>query len=271
MVSGMLGDQATDQAIDDALHLNPEYAGTIANQGLQFLREGRVEQALERLEYALSLEPTNELARYAMSEALKNKFWPYRMYFKYGQMMGKLSSQHTWGILIGAYVLYRVLAGIAKSNEALRPFLQPIVYLILGLFLLTWVLDPLMNLYLLSNKYGRLLLDADNKKMAKYTGTSFGLAILCLSMHFILDSSPFLLLAIVFGLLMIPLGTFLKPNREKNRKITSYATLAMVMAGVAGAALNSDLLLVATFIGIFAYQWLINGIMIKENARVFGE
>jgi len=271
MIGGIIGDGATDQTISDALHLNPENASTIANHGMQLLRQGKVNEALDRLSYALSLDPTNNLARYAMGEAMKNKFWPYKMFFKYGQFAAKLSGKSSWTFIIGAYIVYQILNWLADKNEILRPFLTPVIYIILGLFLLTWVMDPLMNLYLLSNKYGRLLLDADDKKMAKLCGVSLSVAIISLALHFYLGTPPFLMCALAFGLFLIPLGTFLKPNRNSNRKMTKALTIGIVSVGALGAVLNIELLLIVSFIGIFGYQWLINGIMIKENARVFGD
>ena len=270
MIGGLLGYEDTQQAIEEALHIDPESASTIANHGMQLLREGKVQQALERLKYALSLDPTNSLARYAMAQALKARFWPYRMFLKYGEFSARLSGQSSWAIIIGAYVVYRILAKIANEYEALAPFLYPIIILIASLFLLTWILEPLMNLYLLSNPYGRLLLDDDEKKMARYTGGSLGVALLSFALYFALSLETFLMLGVLGVACMIPLGTFLKPTKPKNRRQLTYFTVAVMLSGVVGILLNQEMLLFGAFFGIFIYQWIINGIMNKENARIFG-
>ena len=269
MVGGLLGNPDTQTTIEEALQVDPQSASTIANHGMQLLRDGKVDEALERLKYALSLDPTNGIARYAMTQALKARFWPYRMFLKYGEFSARLSGRSSWMILIGAYLLYRFLARLARDNEALAPFLMPLVWLIAFLFLLTWILDPLMNLYLLSNPYGRVLLDDDDKKMARYTGASLGVGLLAFALYFASGASQLLMLGIMGVLFMIPLGTFLKPSREKHRRQLSYFTLGVVGVGLTAVLFNIDLLYLLVFLAVFAYQWIINAILIRENARVF--
>ncbi|MEL7162624.1 MAG: tetratricopeptide repeat protein, partial [Bacteroidota bacterium] len=214
-VGGFLGKTDTGTTIADALANNPEDASTIANHGYQLLREGKVEQALERLGEALSKDPNDSLGRYAMLEALKARFWPYRMYFKYQEAMAKLSGGASMGIVIGLWFGVNFLNRFAENNPAYAPFIKPLVYLMVGLFLLTWIIDPIMNFYLLTNKYGRLLLDQDSKLMAKLTGGSLGLALLCLLTYLGTDLFLFQALAFLFLVLTIPLGSFLRPVRPR--------------------------------------------------------
>lgn len=264
-LSGLLGHNTTRETIDEALQISPDDPHTIANQGYQLVREGKINEALERLQYALSLNPSNQLARFAMMEALKARFWPYRMYFKYKEKMSKLSGGGLWGFIIGAYIVYNLLRRAAAEH----PALWPIVYVLAGLFILTWVMDPLMNLYLLSNKYGRLLLDQDDKTMAKLCGVSLLLALIFLAGYIGTGNDQWIFNAAMFVLYMIPLGTFLNANRPKNRKITSMFTMGIVGIGVLGIALNSISWIMVSLVGLFIYQWVINGILIRENSRKF--
>jgi len=266
LLGGLIGRRnVTNEAIAEALALDPEQPSTIANQGLQLLREGKTKEALERLEYALSLDPTNAVARYAMTEALKTRFWPYRMFFKFKEYSSRLSGGNAWGLILGSYILLQVIRKISDSV----PQLVPVVYIIVGLFLLTWILDPLMNLYLLTNKYGRLLLDESEKKMASLCGMSLTLGVLTLITYYFFTFENILILGILFFLFMIPLGTFLHVRKKGNRKKITYFTIAIVSSGIIGGILNFFPLMAISGIGIFIYQWVINGILIKENARVF--
>ena len=172
MVQRVLGDEDANESIESALELEPENPSTVANHGMQLLREGKVDEALERMKYALSLDPNNYLARYGMLEAMKSRFWPYKMLFKFNMFCAKLTSKGSWGLIIGAYVFYQIMLRTARNYPNLEPYLMPLVYVMFGLFALTWILDPLMNMYLYSNKYGRLLLEEDDKKMAKLCGLS---------------------------------------------------------------------------------------------------
>ena len=264
-LSGLLGHDTTRETIDEALQISPDDPHTIANQGYQLVREGKVTEALERLKYALSLNPSNQLARFAMMEALKARFWPYRMYFKYKEKMSKLSGGGSWAFIIGIYIVYNLVRRAAAEH----PALWPIVYVLAGLFILTWVMDPLMNLYLLSNKYGRMLLDDDDKTMAKFCGASLLGAIVFLAAYIGTGNDQLIFNAALFVLFMIPLGTFLNANKPNNRRTTTLFTVGIVVAGLAGMALNLIPLIMVSVVGLFIYQWVINGILIRENSRTF--
>lgn len=270
-VGGFLGKADTADTIAEALHLNPEDSSTIANHGYQLLREGRVDEALERLRYALSLNPTDQLARFAMLEALKARFWPYRLYFKYKEGMAKLSGGASMGLVIGSWFAVNGLNRYATNNPEAAPYVLPLVYLMVALFLLTWIIDPIMNFYLLTNKYGRLLLDKDDTLMAKLVGSSLGLAVLSFAAYFGLGYEAMLICGIIFVAMTIPLGSFL--NRVLIRKrwwLVSY-TIGLAVFAFGGVAVGSGWLLNVAGFGLLAYQFLLNGMMAREGARTFGE
>jgi tetratricopeptide (TPR) repeat protein len=270
-VGGFLGNTDTESTIADALHVNPEDSATIANQGYQLLRQGRTNEALERLRYALSLNPTNQLARFAMLEALKARFWPYRMYFKYKEAMAKLSGGASMGIMIGLWLGVNFLARMADNNPESAPYIMPLVYLMVSLFLLTWIIDPIMNFYLLTNKYGRLLLDEEDKKMAILVGGSLGLAVVSLTAYLITGSELPQMLAFAFLVLTIPLGSFLRPVRQRQKTILTVYTISLLAASLAGILMGSGFLINAALFGLLGYQFVINGMMVREGGRTFGE
>jgi tetratricopeptide (TPR) repeat protein len=270
-IGGFLGKADTEAAIAEALHINPEDSATIANHGYQLLRQGRVDEALERLKYALSLNPTDQLARFAMLEALKARFWPYRLYFKYQEAMAKLSGGASFGLMIGLWFGVNFLNRQASANPEYAPFIMPVVYIMVSLFLLTWIIDPLMNFYLLTNKYGRLLLDKDDKLMASLVGGSLGLAVLSLAAWLLSGFTIFQLFTGAFVMLTIPLGSFLRPKRKQPRLLLTIYTFALAVLGLSGIALGQSLLLNLALFGLLAYQFIINGMMAREHGRTFGE
>ena len=268
LLAGILGDKnVANNAVLEALEQNPEDPFTIANHGHQLLAEGKVKEALERLSEALRLNPTNNLARYAMQEALKSRFWPYKMFYKYIHFMGRLTAKGSWTVIIGAYVIYQIILRIGQSNTALAPFLMPVAYALLGFFLLSWVINPLMNLYLLTNTYGRLLLDSEEKKMAKLTGLSLVLAAICFCIWYFQGIEIFAFAAIFFVAMMIPLGSFLTPYNKKSKQKLIYFTGAIFLFGIMGIALHKMMLLNIAFIGIFFYQFAVNSMAISSSSR----
>jgi len=270
-IGGFLGKTDTEETIAEALHINPEDSSTIANHGYQLLRNGKVEEALERLKYALSLNPANQLARFAMLEALKARFLPYRLYFKYQEAMAKMSGGASFGIMIGLWFGVNFLNRQASANPEYALYIMPVVYIIVFLFLMTWIIDPLMNFYLLTNKYGRLLLDKDDKLMASLVGGSLGMAALSLAVFLITGSSSFQLFPSAFVLLTIPLGSFLRPKRKQPRQLLTLYTGALAAFALFGIPLGSSLLINLALFGLLAYQFILNGMMVKEHGRTFGE
>jgi len=268
MLAGILGDkEVAANSVLEALEQNPEDPYTIANHGHQLLGQGKVKEALERLSEALRLNPTNSLARYAMQEALKSRFWPYRMFYRYMQFMGRLTARGSWGVIIGAYVVYQIILRVGESNATLAPILLPIAYTLVGFFLLSWVINPLMNLYLLTNPYGRLLLDKEDKKMAMLTGLSLFLALICLGIWQYFDLLIFMVATVFFVMMMIPLGSFLSPYDKSKRQKLIYYTGAIFAFGMLGLLLNSMTLIGIAFLGIFIYQFVINSIAISSSSR----
>ncbi|MEM9930530.1 MAG: hypothetical protein AAF840_11970 [Bacteroidota bacterium] len=268
-IGGFLGKEDTSATIEEALHVNPEDSGTIANHGYQLLRDGQVNPALERLKYALSLNPQNQLARFAMLEALKARFWPYRMYFKYKEAMAKLSGGASFGIMIGLWFAVNYLNRLAGQQPEWAPYLMPLVYLMVGLFLLTWIIDPIMNFYLLTNKYGRLLLDKEDKIMASLVGGSLALAILSLLGYLVFGGALLQGLAFAFLVLTIPLGSFLRPIRQQQKTILTVYTVALVIMGIGGLLISSSLMVNIALFGLLAYQFIINGMVAREAGRTF--
>lgn len=268
LLAGMMGDKnVASNAVFEALEQNPEDPYTIANHGHQLLQQGKVKEALERLSEALRLNPTNSLARYAMQEALKSRFWPYRLFYLYIHFMSRLTARGSWTVLIGLFVVYQVILRVGRTNEALGTLLMPIAYIMAGLFLLTWIINPLMNLYLMTNTYGRLLLDEEEKKMAKLTGLSLVLALTSLGIWYFLNVEIFFFGIFFFVALMIPLGSFLSPYNDANKKKLTYFTIGIVIAGVLGLVTQEMLFMTLAFIGIFIYQFVANSMAISSSSR----
>ncbi len=263
MIENILGKENSKDDIAHALELNPENASTIANHAMHFLHANKPKEALERAREALSKDPNNELAQYVMGEAMKSQFLLYRLFFKYNKFMAKLTANGSWTFLIGAYIVYRIILKAAESF----PFLYPLSYLILAFFIFSWIAEPLFNLYLYTNKFGRLLLSKKQKSMSIYVGSSLAVALLSLSLYFVFKETNLLNLAVVGGLMAIPLGTFLIPTKKENVNKLKYFTIGILVCGIL-ASVGFGFLMLVFLLGIFVYQWVINGIMIKEGARV---
>ena len=260
-------------SVQELLNLDPENPTSMSNHGLQLLDQGRTKEALIRFEEALSLQPSNPLARHGMQEALKSRFWLYRLFFQYKKFISKLSGNQAWLFIIGSYLVYRVLISLAENAEGVMKILLIIcVVIIAASFLLSWVINPLMNLFLWTNKYGKILLDQEAKIMAKWTGIALGMSITSLGCYFLTQISDFLVASVFFAAMMIPSGTFLLPSKEEDQKRLRFFGLLILALGLLGLVIPStegNLFFWGAIIGLLVYQFYFNKLMISHFSRKF--
>jgi tetratricopeptide (TPR) repeat protein len=151
--------QAASQSIADALRRNPHSAATHASQGWAMLHQNDVKKALEHFRESLRLNPENPWARQGMMEALKARHLLYRIMLRYYLWMSRFSKRGQWGIVIGAWIGIEVLKAVRTANPALAPFIYPLL-VAYGLFVLaSWLFQPMFDLTLLFNRFGRYLLN----------------------------------------------------------------------------------------------------------------
>ncbi len=262
-----------DQArasINELLHIDPENPTTLANHGLQLLNEGRVDEAMGIFSQALSIQPTNPLARHGMMEALKSRFWIYRIFHRYEKFMARLSGKNAWLVIIGTYLTARVIGGVANVSEGYWKVLLNVAVILIALtFFLSWVLNPLMNLLLSRNRYGKLLLDKREKKMAGLTGICLLLSLLSLVGFFLTGYFRFLLGTLLFAGMMIPAGTHLNPPKAEKQKKLGIFGLLILAAGVIGILFAGSSIFLVAFLGLFIYQFYYNKMMINQFSRKF--
>jgi tetratricopeptide (TPR) repeat protein len=159
------------QTLDAALARDPENAFTHANRGWALLESGKQNEALDHFREALTFDPGMKWSRAGIVESLKSKNFVYRRLLQYFLFMSRLSPRARWGIVIGAFVLQRVLVSFAADHPAAAPYCIPLL-IIYGLFaLLTWLGQPLFNLLLLTDKLGRRALSSDQRWQAVLIGS----------------------------------------------------------------------------------------------------
>lgn len=263
-------DQAT-HSIEKLLDLNPENPSAIANHGMSLLQKGKHKEALERFKEALSMQPSNQMARYGMIEALKSNFFLYRLFYKFFNFTNKLSDKNLWVLMIGIYVGQRLLRSAASnSSGTLHIVIMTVTIGVSAFLFLTWVINPLMNLYLNYNQYGKMLLDDDDKIMAKLTGLSLigSLVSFVLFIFLFPENRTLIFLGLFLVFMMIPLGTFLKPSTKEKQNKLKIATIAIFIFGILGIFIHPTLLSIAAF-GILIYQFYYNAMMINDYARKY--
>ena len=257
------------QAIEGALREDPNNAYTHANYGWGLLENGDHKKALEHFRQALKNQPDFDYAQAGMVEAVKagNPF--YRAFLKYSFWMGNLTSKYQWGVIIGLYIGVKILASIAKSNEKLQPYLVPVIIALAILIFSTWIINPISNLFLRFNKFGRLLMNRKEILSSNFVAASLGVFVIGALSYFALYDEKFLSVAVFGFAMMVPLGTMYSPTKYKH-SLLIYSVI-MAVAGVAAITLTFstgelfNLMAVVFVLGFVGFQWIANFLLIKEN------
>ncbi|HZV68564.1 MAG TPA: tetratricopeptide repeat protein [Saprospiraceae bacterium] len=255
--------------IRGALREDPNNAYTHANYGWGLLEKGDPKQALVHFKESLKNDPDFDTAQAGMVEALKATNPFYRLFLKYAFWMSNLTARYQWGVIIGFYVVYRIINSLARNNEALQPYLYPLL-IVLALFAFsTWVITPISNLFLRFNPYGQLLLDRKEKMSSNFVAASLSVSVLGVLLYFIFADNRFLPIAAFGFAMMLPLSVMFSRTKQKNALIkyaivmTGIGILAIGITFKTGNIVNgASLIFIFGFIG---FQWVANYLMIKES------
>ncbi len=227
--------EEAQQTIGRALQENPENEHTHANLGWAYLHQGQHQKALEHFSEALRLDPNFDYARQGLVEALKARYFLYRWLLQFFLWMSRLSPGVRGGLIIGAYFLNKVLQAVARQNPEVAPFVAPIIGFYLIFVVLTWIVEPMFNLLLQCNKYGRYALS----KQQRWSSSIFGVLLLggilagvggVVTLYI-----PLFLLALHLGLLLIPATRVLEDDGKMNRR-SLILVAVMALCGIAAVA-----------------------------------
>jgi tetratricopeptide (TPR) repeat protein len=256
------------ETIQGALREEPNNAYTHANYGWGLLEKGDHKKALEHFKEALTNDPNFDYAQSGMLEAIKATNPVYRIFLKYSFFMSNLTAKYQWGVIIGFYLGLRVLKTIARNNEALQPYLTPLIIALAFIAFSTWIIAPISNLFLRFNKYGQLLLDPKEKTSSNFVAISLGTFIVGLLLYIALYDKKMLTIAAFGFAMMLPLGTMFSPSKNKYGLLIYTIALALVGLIAIGLTFSTgemyNLMTIVFIFGFVAFQWIANYILIKE-------
>lgn len=268
--------------IERTLARDPGNAFSHANKGWTLLEQGQRKEAMNHFHESLRLDPNNEWARAGLVEGLKAGNPAYAVMLKYFLWMQKLSDRARWGLIVGGYVANRMVAGVARGNPDLAPWLLPIRILYVVFVIFTWLAYPIFNLMLFLHPVGRFALDENQRAQASWVGICLGLAVVSLGAWAVTGpNADYLIPALVFGLLAIPTAAVFGCSKGWPRLAMLCITIVLALAGITAVTLLSFLhppkkspaatMAMLSFtiflLGTFVSQWVANWLSQQRPER----
>ncbi len=257
------------RTIEGALAHDPDNAYTHSNYGWGLLEKGDHKKALEHFREALRNDPGLQSAQAGMAEALKARYVLYRAFLAFAFFMNNLTAKYQWGVILGFWLLTRVLRALSKSYEGLQPFLTPLIILIALVAFSTWVIAPISNLFLRLNPYGKYLLDKEEKLSSNLVGISLLACIAGFILYAVTQDERWIIVGLFGFAMMVPLSSMFTAVKHKH-KMFAYAAVMFLLGVMAifktfetGEPFN----MFTTFfvIGFIAYQWIANYLHIRQS------
>ncbi|MCK7591779.1 tetratricopeptide repeat protein [Subsaxibacter sp. CAU 1640] len=247
------------ETINSLLHDNPDNAYSHANAGWSYLENNNRKKAFEHFKEALSLNPNLDYARSGMSQAVKSKNWVYNLYLRYAFWISNKSTKNQWLVIIGIYLVYRFSLKVLTAS-GLTYLAFPLIILYLLFALGTWIMDPLSNMILMFDKFGKYLLD----EQEKLTGQLL-FALLCLSLitflcSLFISEDYLILFSLTFLAVILPFtratSTLIKRSRFLNM---TYGSIMFIIC-FGGFLMGYPMASTGIVVGIMfiAYTWIGN-------------
>lgn len=225
------------ESLGGALGRDPLDATTHANQGWALLHAGKHEEAMQHFKEALRLNPMLDWARSGIIESLRARNPIYRVVLKYFLWMSRLGPQARWGVVIGAYLLYRVTYSFTQSNPAYQGLALPLMGIYLGLVVLSWAAQPLTDLLVRLDRYGRLALTEKQIAASNWVGLCLAVSLGLAAGGLGLGSTPLLAGAAGAFAMVLPVSGVFQVRPGTPRRILGLYAVGLAGLGATGLAL----------------------------------
>jgi Flp pilus assembly protein TadD len=215
-------------AIETALKRDPENPDSHANMGWSLVENGQPQRALEHFREALRLDPESDWAREGIVEAMKARYWIYRLVLGWFLWMLSLRARTQWLVLIGAFLGFHALRYLAARNSSLAPWMMPLLIAYVAFALMTWLASPLSNLALRLNRFGRLALTREQTVTSNWVGLCVLSAVVAITTYLVGGNIDYLLCAITCALVVPPLAHIYSCAEGWPRVVMIEITLGLI-------------------------------------------
>ncbi|MEO8148484.1 MAG: tetratricopeptide repeat protein [Bacteroidia bacterium] len=258
------------QTIKDALTGDPENSMTHANTGWSMLEHGDHKASLNHFTESLRLDPTNDWAKSGMVEALKARYFIYRMFLRYMFWISNMKGKRQWMVIGGLYLLVQVLKVVGRTMPSLQIIIIPIVVLYAAFAFSSWIIQPVFNLLLRLHPQGKYALTREERISSDFVGISLLTGALALiAMPFVKDGNGTFALAIFGITYSLPLACMFRSRSEKKFNLLQLFILIIGLCGASAVIMAfmgyEDYFFVGGLylILIFIFQFVANSVAIR--------
>lgn len=253
------------RAIEGALARDPQNALSHANQGWTCLHANNPKKALEHFSEALRLEPGMEWARDGLLQALRARYVIYRAVLAYYLWMARMTPRGRVGVVVGLFVAMQIGRAVSRQYPEAAPFIWPLLALYFIFVFVTWAAEPLFNLLLRLNRFGRQILNHTEIVVSNCLGLVLLTAIGCgVAYPFVENKGPLVAMAFGCGLLVMVIGGV--AGKAEKPSVVARSIIAGILALTFIAAVilywfvekNAAMPVAAVFvIGAVLYLWIV--------------
>ena len=225
----------TDDAVETmktTLSMDPDNAITHATVGWNFLEKGKHKEATIHFREALRIDPDMSAAKTGLKEALKSVIPPYRWLLQFSFWVHNKGKNFRWGFFIAIYLGVRIVVSVTKNNPEFE-MIGVIVAVAYLLFIgISWLLNPLANVFLLFHRDGKHALDHSEKWNAYgfLACIISGIVLLILSGILPLpEEERWLFAGLVLLSLSIPVGHMDYPIRFRGNSLGQWMSIGLLI------------------------------------------
>jgi hypothetical protein len=253
----------------DAAAADPGNAFARAARGWSALRRGaHGDAAIPHFHHALEIDPRSEWARDGLLAALKARNPLYRAMLRFFVWMDGLTPRARWMVMVGGVLGYNFLRRTVEATPGLAPVAYPLMAAYVLFVLLTWVTEPVFDFLLRFDPVGRTHVPPERVVAANAVVSALAVAVTAAAAAIVTGSDTLFLLALLSGVLVIPLsGAFSARPGWPRRAMLGYtaAVAALGAAGLAGA--GGEGLVFLAVLGAAVGSWIAAALRETAPAR----
>ncbi len=244
--------------VAEVLASDPDNAYSHSTIGWSKLETKEYKEAQKHFAEALRLDPNSNRARIGMTNSIKGTNFLYSLVLRYSFWVNNHKGNIGWGIGIGVFVLSRFL----KVLAAVSPIFLLLFVALFALIYFSWILNPISNLILKFDKYGKYLLTPDEHKAVNIVSLGLVASIVSLLLLFTFHDDFFIYLAVFSGTIIIPFSNYYDTEPENQSQNVYYYSIITALVGFISLIMyfifpeHWGILGVLYLIGVIAFTWI---------------